>query len=77
MNLCPDDLTLSGSSPPDEPALAAKILTLLDYIRALDKSMDQARVEKLLKIKKALADGTYQVSAAEVAHKIIDHMQEP
>jgi anti-sigma28 factor (negative regulator of flagellin synthesis) len=77
MNLCPDDLTFSGSSPPDEPTLAAKILSLLDYIRALDKSMDQARVEKLLKIKKALADGTYQVSAAEVARKIIDHMQEP
>ena len=39
--------------------------------------MDQARVEKLLKIKKALADGTYHVSAAEVARKIIDHMKDP
>jgi anti-sigma28 factor (negative regulator of flagellin synthesis) len=77
MNLYTDDFTSSGSSPPDEQSLAAKIQSLLDHIRALDKTMDQARVEKLLKIKKALADGTYHVSAAEVARKIIDHMQEP
>jgi anti-sigma28 factor (negative regulator of flagellin synthesis) len=77
MSLCTDDLSSSGSYPPDEPTLAARILSLLDHIRALDRSMDQARVEKLLKIKKALADGTYHVSAAEVARKIIDHMQEP
>jgi flagellar biosynthesis anti-sigma factor FlgM len=73
----PDSPTSSGSSPPDEPKLAAKIQALLDQIRGLDKSMDQARVEKIAKIKKALADGTYHVSAAEVARKIIDHMREP
>jgi flagellar biosynthesis anti-sigma factor FlgM len=73
----PDSPTSSGSSPPDKQALAAKILSLLDHIRALDKSMDEARMEKIAKIKKALADGTYHVSAAEVARKIIDHMQEP
>lgn len=73
----PDSPTSSGSSQPDEPKLAAKIQALLDQILALDKSMDQARVEKIAKIKKSLADGTYHVSAAEVARKIIDHMQEP
>ena len=73
----PDSPTSSGSSQPDEPKLAAKIQSLLDQIRALDKSMDEARMEKIAKIKKALADGTYHVSAAEVARKILDNMQEP
>jgi flagellar biosynthesis anti-sigma factor FlgM len=72
-----DNPTSSGSFPPEEPTLAAKVQALLDQIRALDKSMDEARMQKIAKIKKAMADGTYNVSAAEVARKIIDHMQEP
>jgi anti-sigma28 factor (negative regulator of flagellin synthesis) len=75
--VAPDSPTSSGSSQPDEPKLAAKIQAILDQFLALDKSMDQARVEKIAKIKKALADGTYHVSAAEVARKIIDYMREP
>jgi flagellar biosynthesis anti-sigma factor FlgM len=55
----------------------AKVQALLDHIRALDQSMDEARLTKVEKIKKALADGTYHVSAAEVARKIIDCMREP
>jgi anti-sigma28 factor (negative regulator of flagellin synthesis) len=39
--------------------------------------MDEARRNKIENIKKALADGTYHVSAAEVARKILDNMQEP
>jgi anti-sigma28 factor (negative regulator of flagellin synthesis) len=39
--------------------------------------MDEARLNKIEKIKKALADGTYHISAAEVARKIVDTMQEP
>jgi anti-sigma28 factor (negative regulator of flagellin synthesis) len=39
--------------------------------------MDAARVNKIEDIKKALADGIYHVSAAEVARKIIDNMREP
>jgi anti-sigma28 factor (negative regulator of flagellin synthesis) len=39
--------------------------------------MDDARANKIENIKKALADGTYHVSAAEVARKILDNMQEP
>jgi anti-sigma28 factor (negative regulator of flagellin synthesis) len=49
----------------------------LDRILALDKTVDQVRVEKIAKIKKALSNGTYHLSAADVARKIIDHMQEP
>jgi anti-sigma28 factor (negative regulator of flagellin synthesis) len=39
--------------------------------------MNEARTEKIANIKKALADGTYHVSAAEVARKVIDNMREP
>jgi flagellar biosynthesis anti-sigma factor FlgM len=67
----------SSGSRPEEPTLTAKVQALLDHIRALDQSMDEARLNKIENIKKALADGTYHVSAAEVARKIIDTMQEP
>jgi anti-sigma28 factor (negative regulator of flagellin synthesis) len=73
----PDRPASRTSSGPEEPTPTARIEALLDHIRALDKSMDEARVNKIENIKKALADGTYHVSAAEVARKIIDCMREP
>jgi flagellar biosynthesis anti-sigma factor FlgM len=39
--------------------------------------IDEARREKIEKLKKAVADGTYSVSAEEVARKLIEHMTEP
>jgi flagellar biosynthesis anti-sigma factor FlgM len=38
---------------------------------------DEARREKIEKLKQAVADGTYHVSAEEVARKLIEHMLEP
>ncbi len=38
---------------------------------------DDARREKIESLKKAVADGTYNISAEEVARKLIDHMLEP
>jgi flagellar biosynthesis anti-sigma factor FlgM len=73
----PDRPASRASSNPEEPTATARIQALLDHIRALDKSMDETRTEKIANIKKALADGTYHVSAAEVARKILDTMQEP
>ena len=73
----PDNPASRPPSSPEEPTLAAQVQALLKHIRALDKSMDEARVNKIENIKKALADGTYHVSAAEVARKILDNMQEP
>jgi flagellar biosynthesis anti-sigma factor FlgM len=46
------------------------------HIADLD-AIDAARAEKIEKIRKALADGTYHVSAEEVARKLIEHMLEP
>jgi hypothetical protein len=65
-----------ASSGLEEPTPMARIQALLDHIRALDKSMDKARRNKIETIKKALADGTYHVSPAEVASKILENMQE-
>jgi flagellar biosynthesis anti-sigma factor FlgM len=77
MTRVPDSPASRASSGAEEPTLTAKVQALLDHIRALDQSMDEARLNKIEKIKKALADGTYHVSAAEVARKIIDNMREP
>jgi flagellar biosynthesis anti-sigma factor FlgM len=38
---------------------------------------DEARREKIEKLKKAVADGTYHVSDEEVARKLMEHMLEP
>jgi flagellar biosynthesis anti-sigma factor FlgM len=73
----PDSPASRAPSSPVEPTIATQVQALLDHIRALDKCMDDARVNKIENIKKALADGTYHVSAAEVARKILDNMQEP
>jgi anti-sigma28 factor (negative regulator of flagellin synthesis) len=67
----------SGGPSAEEPTPSEKILTLLDHIRALDKAMDEAQIKKIANIKKALAEGTYHVSAAEVARKLIDQLREP
>jgi flagellar biosynthesis anti-sigma factor FlgM len=73
----PDNPASGPPSSPEEPTIKAQVEALLEHIRALDKSMDEARANKIENIKKALADGTYHISAAEVAHKIIDSMREP
>jgi flagellar biosynthesis anti-sigma factor FlgM len=73
----PDSPASRTSADPEEPTLTAKMQALLDHIRALDQSMDEARLNKIENIKKALGDGTYHVSAEEVARKILDTMQEP
>jgi hypothetical protein len=43
----PDRPTSRVPSSPEEPTLTAQVQALLDHIRALDKSMDEARVNKI------------------------------
>jgi flagellar biosynthesis anti-sigma factor FlgM len=63
-----DDATLkSGMDDLDNPTTTDK--NNLDAI-------DEERLQKIAKIKQAIADGTYHVSAQEVARKIIEHMRE-
>jgi anti-sigma28 factor (negative regulator of flagellin synthesis) len=77
MAALPDNPGSSAGPSAEEPTPSEKILALLDQIRVLDKAMDEARIKKIANIKKALADGTYHVSAAEVARKLIDQLREP
>lgn len=42
-----------------------------------ESPIDEARRKKIEKLKQAVADGTYNVSAEEVANKLIAHMLEP
>jgi len=42
-----------------------------------DSAPDDERRKKINRLKQAVADGTYHVSAEEVARKIIEHMLEP
>jgi len=52
-----------------------------DSVRSQDDlqndPIDQARREKIANLKKDVADGTYNVSAEELADKLIEHMLEP
>lgn len=68
----------SSSRPArEEPNFAEKILALLEQIRDIDKTMDEARAAKILNIKKAVTAGRYHVSAAEFARRLIDQIDEP
>ncbi len=58
---------------PAEPANKTEIRQPSDS----ESPIDDARREKIEKLKKAVADGTYNVSAEEVANKLIEHMLEP
>jgi Anti-sigma-28 factor, FlgM len=42
-----------------------------------DHVTDEARRKKIAKLKQAVADGTYHVTAEELADKLIQHMLEP
>lgn len=60
-----DDATLkSGMDLPNQNALD-------------DTFIDEERLKKIAKLKQAVANGTYYVSAEQLADKLLEHMLEP
>jgi hypothetical protein len=72
-----DDATLNASMDQlDNPA--SRDPRPADPLAALeDQLSDEERRKKIAKLKQAVADGTYHVSAEELADKLILHMLEP
>jgi anti-sigma28 factor (negative regulator of flagellin synthesis) len=60
-----DDVTLeSGMDSPNQNALD-------------DTFIDEERRKKIAKLKQAVANGTYYISAEQLADKLLEHMLEP
>jgi anti-sigma28 factor (negative regulator of flagellin synthesis) len=62
---------------PRDPAEPANETETCETRSDSEPLIDDARREKIESLKKAVADGTYTVSAEEVARKLIEHMLEP
>ncbi|MGA3227106.1 MAG: flagellar biosynthesis anti-sigma factor FlgM [Acidobacteriaceae bacterium] len=72
-----DDATLkSGMDHPDNPS-PGDPLRAPDRLIPVDLVTDEERRTRIAKLKQAVADGTYHVSAEELADKLIQHMLEP
>jgi hypothetical protein len=61
---------LSDNPSPGDPRVADRLLLN-------DNVTDEERQAKIAKLKQAVADGTYHVSAEDLADKLIQHMLEP
>jgi Anti-sigma-28 factor, FlgM len=50
--------------------------SIKECILRLDNGAEEARLDKIEKLKAAIADKAYYVSVPEVARKVMDHMQQ-
>jgi Anti-sigma-28 factor, FlgM len=72
-----DDATLKiGMDNPDHPSTEDP--RPADPLNALNENVtDEERLRRIARLKQAVADGTYHVSAEQLADKLIEHMLEP
>jgi anti-sigma28 factor (negative regulator of flagellin synthesis) len=64
----------------DDPSandLSANDRGATDPLQVCDNLIDEERLQKIARLKQAVADGTYCVSAEDLADKLIAHMLEP
>jgi anti-sigma28 factor (negative regulator of flagellin synthesis) len=59
----------------DDPSANDRLAT--DPLQVIDNLVDEERLKKIARLKQAVADGTYRVSAEDLADKLIAHMLEP
>ena len=77
-----DDATLvSRMDHRDNPSThdlpAAEDRLTAESLEGIEDVVDEERLRKVARLKQAVADGTYHVSAEDLADKLIAHMLEP
>ena len=77
-----DDATLNSNmdhrtNPSNSGDPSANDRLANDSLLLIDDPVDEERLKKISRLKQAVADGTYRVSAEDLADKLIAHLLEP
>jgi anti-sigma28 factor (negative regulator of flagellin synthesis) len=64
-------------NPATRDLLSANDRLTADSLHGIEDVIDEERLKKIARLKQAVADGTYHVSAEALADKLIAHMLEP